>query len=166
MNIFFHRSSGAAERGGRGFDAVMAGIAAVIGLALLCCRGRGYDLNGTGTVGFAVWFLMFLSYLPLEIIGLFGLITGLKVPWINACAASGNQVLVLAVCDWGLLLFVWIAVRLLGRRYGVGFLRAARHIALIILCWGIFQVGCTAALAVWQRGDVSAALESACPSAR
>jgi hypothetical protein len=46
-------------------------------------------------------------------------------------------------------------VRFRGKIKGISFIRAAKMFVLIVVLWGVFQLGCTAALWLWQNGGFS-----------
>ncbi|UKI29612.1 MAG: hypothetical protein L6W00_16205 [Lentisphaeria bacterium] len=60
------------------FDLISAGLAAVIILATLVSAGRPYELGLPYAHGFALWFLLLLSYIPLEVVGLFNWVFGIQ----------------------------------------------------------------------------------------
>ena len=133
----------------RKFDLVMIAYMVTIIAAVLVGRCGDYDLGRANLNGFALCFLLIPAYLILELLSLINYIGGFN--W--SCA--GWEAELLGICDLLLGVAVWIFVRISGKNRGISFIRAAKMFVLIVVLWGVFQLGCTAALWLWQNGGFS-----------
>ncbi len=137
----------------RSFDRLCGALALVIVVATISCYGRPYELGASHPAGFAYWFLLFLAYLPLELLGMFNWLFGMQESGIVQLLVEKHQALGMGVCDLVLLLAVWIAARFWGaNRFGVNFLDAVGRFVAVFMVWGVFQLLCMAAVVVWSNG--------------
>ncbi len=137
-------------------DLISAGLALVIILATVISMGRPYELGLPCAHGFTLWFLLLLSYIPLEVVGLFNWVFGIQDNVFMRFLVLEHQALGMGLFNLGMVAVVWILVRFwLGRRYGLAFLRTAGSFLLILLVWGAFQLLCFAAVTVWGHGGFS-----------
>lgn len=138
------------------FDLLSVGLAVVILLATAVSAGRPYELGLPYAHGFALWFLLLLSYIPLEVIGLFNWVLGIQDNAFMRFLVLEHQALGMGLFNLGMLAVVWGLVRFwLGRRYGLAFLRTVGTFLLILLVWGAFQLLCFAAVTIWGHGGFS-----------
>ncbi len=106
-----------------------------------------YNLSGRSIHGFALWFLLFPAYLPLEILG------GICWFFEKKLNFAGHEALLLCVCDVVLAIAIWLTVKIAASvRKSVALLNNARFFVLIFVFWGVFQLLCCAATALWQYG--------------
>lgn len=114
---------------------------------------RGADLTANASSGFAYWFLVVVGWLPMLPVNAVRALLGLPIPAAGEHAELFLQTAVVLVS----LAAVWTALRIAGRRTGkTASLHIATRIAQIILCWGLFQIGCVAVTAGWNRGGRAA----------
>lgn len=133
----------------RKFDYVMIAYMVTVIVAVLVGRSGDYDLGSANLHGFALCFLLIPAYLILELLSLINYFG--EFNW--SCA--GWEAELLGVCDLLLGIAVWTFVRISGKTKGISFIRAAKMFVLIVVLWGVFQLGCTAALWLWQNGGFS-----------
>ena len=133
----------------RKFDFVMLAYMVTVVISVLVGRCGDYDLGSANLHGFALCFLLIPAYLILELLSLINYFGGFN--W--SCA--GWEAELLGVCDILLGIAVWIYVRTSGKKRELSFVRAAKMFVLIVVLWGVFQLGCTAALWLWQNGGFS-----------
>ena len=133
----------------RKFDLVMIAYMVVVIVAVLVGRSGDYDLGRANLNGFALCFLLIPAYLILELLSLINYFGGFN--W--SCA--GWEAELLGICDLLLGIVVWTYVRISGKIRGISFIRSAKMFVLIVVLWGVFQLGCTAALWLWQNGGFS-----------
>ena len=133
----------------RKFDLVMIAFVVTVVAAIFIGRSGDYDLGSANLHGFALCFLLIPAYLILEVLSLINYFGGFN--W--SCA--GWEAELLGVCDLLLGTAVWIYVRMRGNLKGLGFIKTARMFVLIVVLWGVFQLGCSAALWLWQNGGFS-----------
>ena len=101
------------------FDLISAGLAAVIILATLVSAGRPYELGLPYAHGFALWFLLLLSYIPLEVVGLFNWVFGIQDNAFMRFLVQEHQALGMGLFNLGMVAAIWVLVRFwLGKRYG------------------------------------------------
>lgn len=106
-----------------------------------------YNLGDPTVNGFPLCFLLLPAYLPLMVIGWGGLLIGAPVAVI-----PGEEAVLLGLCDIFLAFNVWWIVRLVAaRRQSIVMLRTARVFVMIMVIWGIFQIGCSATLLLWRH---------------
>ena len=106
-----------------------------------------YNLSGRSIHGFALWFLLFPAYLPLEFLG------GICWFFEKKLNFAGHEALLLCVCDVVLAIVIWLTVKIIAAmKKSVEWLNNARFFVLIFVFWGIFQLLCCAATALWQYG--------------
>ena len=138
------------------FDLFSLGLGAVILIAMLIARTCSCGLNAAGAGGFALWFLLFLSYIPLTLLSFLdwwisGDLFQLISEWLH-----GDKVLLLGIFNLLTLFSVWLCVRILAaKKYGENLLRIAGHFILIFFVWGCFQLSCSLAVKVCQNGGFS-----------
>lgn len=139
----------------RRFDLATVLLVALIVLSAAVTWGCKYELGKPDPAGFIIWFLLFLAYLPLEIFGFVSWMTGFSQAGVDAFL-SGNEALVLGACDLVVAIAFWAVVRFgLLRRYGLGALRICTIFVLIVAFWGVFQLGCSGAVIIWNRGGLA-----------
>ena len=131
------------------FDWTSLGIVILVALSALAVEGTRSALCGQSCGSFAGWFLVVLGYVPLLLCALMRFIFG------DAAAVVPTQAWHLAAVDFIYLVILWGAVRWIARRHSSEFLRLAWHIALIVFCWGAFQLAVFAASALWQKGGLA-----------
>lgn len=140
----------------RRFDVLAGVLALLIILAVIVTHPHAYELGESRPEGFATWFLLLLAYLPLEIVGLLTWLLGLQDSTVVRFLVEDHQTLALGLFDLAMLLTFWAVVRFhFSRRYGVNFLRTASAFLTILAAWGAFQLGCMAAVVIWERGGFS-----------
>ncbi len=138
------------------FDLISAGLAAVIILATLVSAGRPYELGLPYAHGFALWFLLLLSYIPLEVVGLFNWVFGIQDNAFMRFLVQEHQALGMGLFNLGMVAAIWVLVRFwLGKRYGLAFLLTTGTFLIILLVWGCFQLLCFAAVTIWGHGGFS-----------
>ena len=133
----------------RKFDFAMIGYVLVVIAAVLVGRIGEYDLGSANWHGFALTFLLVPAYLILELLSLINCIGSFNWDF------AGSEAELLGICDLLLGGVVWMIVRLRGSGKGVSYINAARTFVLIIVFWGVFQLGCCAALWLWRNGGFS-----------
>lgn len=154
--VLSRRSRERLERFTLRFDLISAGLAVVIILATAVSAGRPYELGMPYAHGFALWFLLLLSYIPLEVVGLFNWLFGIQDNAFMRFLVQDHQALGMGLFNLVMLAIVWGVVRFwLGRRYGYSFFRTTGTFLLILLGWGCFQLFCFAAVTVWGNSGFS-----------
>lgn len=133
----------------RKFDFAMLAYFLVVILAVIVGRSGDYDLGSSNLHGFALTFLLVPAYLILELLSLVNCLGGFNWNF------SGFEAELLGICDLLLGVVVWLIIRMRGRDKGVSYINAARTFVLIIVFWGVFQLGCSAALWMWRNGGFS-----------
>lgn len=135
------------------FDFLCGLLALTIVVATLCCMGRDYELGAPYPPGFALWFLLILAYVPLEIVGLVNWFLGMsESSWMTFLTVE-HQALGMGIFNLALLAVIWGGIRFwLSRRYGINLLRTAGTFVTIFLVWGLFQLLCLAGVTIWDRG--------------
>lgn len=140
----------------RRFDVFAGLLALLLVIAMIVSNSHAYELGTNRPEGFATWFLLFLAYVPLEIVGLLTWLLGMQDSTIVHFLVEGHQTLALGVFDLVMLLTLWAVVRFYcSRRYGINFVRTASAFLTILVAWGAFQLGCMAAVTIWERGGFS-----------
>ncbi|MBE6364647.1 MAG: hypothetical protein E7053_02710 [Lentisphaerae bacterium] len=125
--------------------AVIAYIILVCLAALVGVTGK-YQFSEPSVNGFALCFLVLPAYLPLLFIGCICRLLGCPVS-----AIPGQEAVLLGICDLILILNVWWIVRMMAvRKQSVSILKNARTFILIMVCWGVFQIGCSVVQMAWQ----------------
>lgn len=126
-------------------------LALVIILAAVGTINADYDLSKFNPQGFAMWFLLIMGWIPLELVGLCRWLFGLRQEL--AIAGEGPT---LGICGLAALAAVWAVLRFYAARFcRPEVLKAAFHFMLIFACWGIFQLFCYYAALGCERSDVS-----------
>ncbi|MBQ6353058.1 MAG: hypothetical protein IJJ28_07315 [Lentisphaeria bacterium] len=148
------------QRARRSFDLAMLALA----LTSLFCAAisylRGADLAANASSGFAYWFLVVVGYLPMLPVNAVRALLNLPVP----APGKHTELLLLTVTVLVFLAVVWQAVRIVGKRSGkVTVIHIATRIVQIVLCWGLFQIGCVAVTAGWNRGGRAVVSRDAAP---
>ncbi len=150
------RSRERLQRTKRRFDLVTVALALLVVIAMLVSSPYAYELGSNRPEGFATWFLLFLAYLPLEIVGLVTWIFGLQDSTLIRLLVEEQQTLALGVFNLAMLAVVWLTIRFyFCRRFGINFLRSSCTVLTILAVWGGFQLGCMAAVVIWERGGFS-----------
>ena len=140
----------------RNFDLVMLGLALTIVAAAALCSFGAVDLSKPNAAGFAYWFLVVQSYLPL------GLVSGFRALFHATSPTPVAGPWMLAVADLAWTAALWIVLRLLGKRNSKSrLLQISTQLALVILVWGWFQLLC----AVIATGVHAEAARPAAPAA-
>ena len=120
-------------------------------IAAVGTAGADYDLSKGNPQGFAMWFLLIMGWIPLEIVGVFRWLFGIH-PEISP-AGEGPT---LGICALSALAAVWAVFRFhVARTCRPEVLRAAFHITLIFACWGIFQLLCCFVAFGSERSDIA-----------
>ena len=144
------------QRVNRRFDLCAGILALLIVIAMIASFRQTYELGANRPEGFATWFLLFLAYLRLEIVGLVSWLFGLQDSALVHMLVERHQALALGVFDLAMLAAVWSAIRFyFGRRYGVNWVRTATTFLTILAVWGGFQLCCMAAVVIWSKGGFS-----------
>lgn len=132
----------------RAFDLAMLGIGITTAAAGLVCAFGTTSLDRPGAAGFAYWYIVVQSCLPM------GLLNGMRALFGTSAfsaAIDGAGFLTATVLVWDFLL--WAVLRFFGKRNGKSsFLQIFTRFALILLCWGCFQLLCAAVVAGWNHG--------------
>ena len=140
----------------RRFDVFAGLLALLLIVAMIVSNPHTYELGANRPEGFATWFLLFLAYLPLEIVGLLTWLLGMQDSTVVHFLVEERQTLALGLIDLTMLLAFWAMVRFyFSRRYGINFVRTACALLTILVAWGAFQLGCMAAVVIWERGGFS-----------
>ena len=125
----------------RVFDLTMLGLLLVAVLCFAISYFRGADLKAHASSGFAYWFLVVIGYLPMLPVNAVRALLGLPIP----APGEHAELLLLVVVVLAFLAAGWLALRIASKRSGkVAGLHIATRIAQIVLCWGLFQIGCVA----------------------
>ena len=139
------------------FDFLNIGLALIIIFSVLLAWGESYDLSQANSSGFVLWFLMFLAYLPLELLCLIDWCTAGDFSWLTDFLFARNPAMGLGIVNLLLLLIFWGGIRVLAaRKFGENLLRITGHVVLIFLIWGCFQLGCSLVMRMWEQGGISA----------
>ena len=133
----------------RNFDLAMLAFIAVTSISVLVGRSGDYELGVANLHGFALFFLLVPAYLILELLSLIGCLGGFSWNF------SGYEAELLGICDLALGVVVWCFIRWRGAVKGLSYVNAARTFVLIVTFWGVFQLGCSGALWLWQNGGFS-----------
>ena len=151
----FSRDLNASRRGGekmrravKQFNREMIIYIILVIIAVFCSMvGSGeYDLSSPNANGFSLIYLLLPAYLPLLIIGTICSIAGMPLT-----AVPGQEAVLLGVCDILLALNAWWIIRFIAaKKQSASLLRSARVFALIMICWGIFQIFCSVVDYLWQ----------------
>ena len=135
----------------RTFDLTMLAVAATVAVAGFVCTFGHTSLDGANPAGFALWFLLMLSYPLLGTLSVVKALCGLP-PLVPGTSEAGF----LVALDLGWCVFLWLLLRYLGKRHSKSaLLHISTRIALVILCWGWFQLLCAAAMLGWERGGLA-----------
>ena len=127
-------------------------------LAVVCGIGGNYDLSNPTLNGFAICFLLLPAYLPLIIIGAVGVLLGM--PLSTAC---GHEVILFGICDILLAVNVWWIIRwAAARKQSASLLKNSRIFVLIMVYWGIFQLGCCLVQLIWLKSGLHALHDFGC----
>ena len=130
----------------RQFDRCIIIYLILVALCVLAVWNGSYQLAKPDADGFIWWFLLVPSYLPLWLVSLFKVITGVNFVF------DGNEALSLGLCDVFMAIMVHLFVRFWGSRRGPFFIRDARVFLLIFIFWGVFQLVCWGVWQVWSMG--------------
>lgn len=135
----------------RAFDLTMLGIGITTVAAGFVCAFGNTALGGANAAGFAFWYLIVQSYLPL------GLLSGIKALFGLAPFAPGaNEANFLVAVDLVWFLVLWAVLRMLGKRNGKSaLLHISTRLAAVLLWWGWFQLLCAVVVAGWNHGGLA-----------
>ncbi len=137
------------NRARRSFDLTMLALAMTSLFCAAVSYLRGADLAANASSGFAYWFLVVLGYLPMLLVNAVRVLLNWPIP----AAGEHTELSLLTAAVIAFLTATWLAVRIAGKRSGkVEGMHIATRVAQIILCWGLFQIGCVAITAGWNRG--------------
>ncbi|MBO5307768.1 MAG: hypothetical protein J6C40_07170 [Lentisphaeria bacterium] len=140
----------------RRFDLLTLALALVIVLAVWAARGGDCGISSASPGGFALWFLLFLSYIPLALLSFLDWCVSGDLFQTVSSLLGRDQAVLLGVFNMLSLLLVWGSVRILAaRKYGEHLLRTTGHFILIFLIWGCFQLCCSLSVRMWQSGGIS-----------
>ena len=135
----------------RKFDWATLLLGAIIVFTALATVNADYDLSKSNPQGFAMWFLLLMGWIPLEIFGLVRWAFGLHQEF--AIAGEGPT---LGICGLTTLAAVWAVIRFwIAKFCHPETLRIALHFILIFACWGVFQLFCYLVALGWERSDVA-----------
>lgn len=124
--------------------------------ATLICFRHNHELGENNPYGFALWFLLFCAYLPLEIIGAIAWLTGSADSALINFMASRYQAISLGTINIIATLLLWATIRFWGaRKFNFILLEAIYHIILILCGWGCFQLLCLGLNLAWHKGGFS-----------
>ena len=106
----FRRHYSVRRRLTRRFDLLSLGLCAVILIAIGVARACSCGLNTAGAGGFALWFLLFLSYIPLTLLSFLdwwisGDLFQMVSEWLN-----GDKVLLLGIFNLLTLFSLWLCL--------------------------------------------------------
>ena len=139
------------------FDLLTAGLAVIIALCALAAWGRPHEIAQADATGFVLWFLMFLAYLPLELLHLLDWCTGGALDGVLNFLFAEDKAWGLGIFNLIILFILWGFVRVLTfRKYDERLLRICGHLILIFFVWGCFQFGCMLAMKMWEQDRISA----------
>ncbi|GEM_PF-6286531 len=130
------------------FNYTTLGIALLVVFAALAVNASGGVLCGETCGSFAGWVLVVIGYVPLLAHAL------ARVAFGGAFVVIPSSAWHLAVADLVFLAFSWALVRWIARSHSSEFLRRAWHLALILFCWGAFQLTTFALATLWRQGGV------------
>ncbi len=135
------------------FDILCGILGVTILIATVCCSGQAYELGNPHPAGFALWFLLILAYVPLEIVGLLNWSFGMSESCWMYFLTVEHQALGMGIFNIVMLLLIWGIIRFwLSGRYGIKLLQVSGTFVMIFLCWGVFQLLCLAGVTIWDRG--------------
>ena len=104
------------------FDLLAAALAVVIVVATAICMGEPYELGKPEPHGFALWFLLFLGYLPMELLSVFNWCFGLQETPLMHFLVVEQPAVMLGACNLATLAVLWAVFRFwAARRYGANF---------------------------------------------
>ena len=133
----------------RAFDWAMAAYVVVVVASTLVGRCGDYDLGSANLHGFALWFLLIPAYLLLEVLSFVNYIGNFN--W----DCTGFEAELLGICNLVMAIGTWCYVRMRAGRWSVQTVRNIRMFVLILVFWGVFQLGCSAVLWMWRHGGFS-----------
>ena len=135
----------------RRFDLIALGVVAVLLISCFWCWNAEYSLEVGTPQGCAYWFLLLLAYPGLTLCSLINLSVGADMSFITGAEAPvlGISAFALVAVSW-----LWVRLAMKRRRDPVG-LRVAGNFMMIVLAWGVFQLACGGAMAVWRQGGVA-----------
>ncbi|MDR0933096.1 MAG: hypothetical protein LBM70_08790 [Victivallales bacterium] len=144
------------QRAKRRFDICSGSLAILFIIAMMLCFYQKCELGSNQPTGFAMWFLLFFAYLPLELLGLLNWIFQAHNSTLTQFIVEQNPALGLGLLDLGMLAIIWVVIRFhCSRRYGVNWMRSASTFMTILALWGVFQLGCVALVLLWRGGGFS-----------
>jgi hypothetical protein len=152
----FRRHYSRKRRLTRRFDLLTIALALVIVASIFAARGGSCGVSGPSAEGFALWFLLFLSYVPLAFISFLDWCISGDLFQLTSSFFGQDQAVLLGAFNLASLFIVWLAVRVLpARKYGENLLRITGHFILIFLIWGFFHLCCSMSMRMWQSGGIS-----------
>ena len=118
-------------------------LAFTILVSAIGTAGSDYDLSKANPQGFAMWFLLIMGWIPLEILGVIRWLFGIH----QEISPAGAGPTLAAV--WALFRFH------IARTCRPEVLRAAFHFVLIFACWGLFQLLCCIIALSSEHSDIA-----------
>ena len=132
------RSGEKLRRATRQFDRMIVMYILTVIISVFIGSQGEFSLSQPGYNGFAISFLLLPAYLPLLIIG--GIFSCFGI----ACGNNLCGVYLLGGCDLALAILAWLIMRIAAKRkQSTGILKTAKVFVLIMVVWGIFQIGCS-----------------------
>ena len=135
----------------RSFDLAMLGILLTTLVSGVVCVFGSTALDRPDAGGFAFWYIVVQSYLPM------GLLSGFRALFGSAAfdpGVHGAGFITATALVWDVLL--WAVIRTLGKRNNKSpLLRVGTQFALVIFYWGCFQLLCAVFVAGWNQGGMS-----------
>ena len=126
-------------------------LGVIIIFAAMGTVNSDYDLSKFNSQGFAMWFLLLIGWIPLELFGLIRWVFGIHQEF--TVAGEGPT---LGVCALITLAAVWAFLRFyVARVCRPDVLRSAFHFILIFAFWGAFQMICYLVSLGCERSDVA-----------
>ena len=116
--LFSQRGRERQQRLFRQLDLTCAALGISIVLEVICTMGQPYELGQSASTGPALWFLLILAYVPLELIGLLNWCFGWQNTALMHYLVNEHQTLDMGGFDLAMTAAVWALIRFWsGRRY-------------------------------------------------
>lgn len=132
----------------RAFDLAMLGVGITTAASGIVCAFGSTALDRPGAAGFAFWYIVVQSCLPM------GILNGARALFGSSAfspAADGPGFLTAAVLIWDFVL--WAVLRAVGKHNNKSsILHICTKFALVVFFWGCFQLLCAVVTAGWNRG--------------
>ena len=126
-------------------------LAAMIVFAAMGTVNTDYDLSRSNPQGFAMWFLLLVGWIPLELFGLIRWLFGIRQEF--SPVGEGPA---LGICALAALAAVWAVIRFyVAKICRLEVLRTAFHFMLIFAFWGMFQMICYLVALGCERTDIA-----------